>query len=147
MKVILVKDVPGVGRAGDIKEVSDGYARNFLIARKLGVAATQPQVDKILKEQKEKHDKVEKEQANLKKVAAALDGKSISIKRKANGQTLFAAVREQDIITAIQEKFGVEISPNRLHLDSHIKSLGQHTAQIVVSPQHKATIVITIEAI
>lgn len=147
MKVILLKDVSGVGRAGDVKEVSDGYARNFLIGRNLAIAATQSQVDKVQKEKKEHSEKIAREFSRLEKAVKSLQNKSITLKGKANGNNLFAAFRETDIIHKIKEQFGFDLSPKQIKLTESLKSIGEHTAEVRISDQHKAKIRIIIEAL
>lgn len=145
MKVILIKDVSGVGRAGDIKEVSDGYARNFLINRNLAVAATQPQLDKIQKEQKERSDKLARQEEKLKKLLAQIHNKSISLKKKANGERLFAAVHEQDIINEINARFGVELAPKQVKIINPIKTTGSHKVELKLTDKYQATVTVIVE--
>jgi large subunit ribosomal protein L9 len=145
MKVILTKDVPGVGRAGDIKEVSDGYARNFLIGRKLGVAATQPQVDKINKEHKEQADKQARQEAKLAELQNRISNKAVSVRKKASGTKLFAAVHEQDIIKQIAAQFGVELAEKQVKILNPIKTTGSHAVELKLTDRHAARITVNVE--
>ncbi|HYC79813.1 MAG TPA: 50S ribosomal protein L9 [Candidatus Binatia bacterium] len=146
MKVILTKDVSGVGRAGDIKEVSDGYARNFLIGRNLAVPATQSQMEKIQKEKKEKDEKNARLEARLQKLQKEINNKSIFFKKKTNGEKLFAGVHEQDIIDEIKAKFDVELQPKQIKIINPIKTIGNHKVELKLTDRHMATITVNVEA-
>jgi large subunit ribosomal protein L9 len=147
MKVILVKDVSGVGRSGDVKEVSDGYARNFLIARKLAIPAAQSQLDKINKEKKEHSEKLARQESRLLDLQNKIHNKSITLKKKANGFRLFAGIHEQDIITEITNRFGVELTPKQIRIINPIKAVGSHTVELLLTDRHKATLTVYVEAI
>jgi large subunit ribosomal protein L9 len=147
MKVILTKDAPGVGRAGDIKEVSDGYARNFLIGRGLAVPASQSQVDKISKEKREHSEKLAKQEAKLAALQGKIHNKAISLKKKANGTSLFAGVHEQDIISEIKARFGLELLPKQVKILNPIKTTGSHAVELKLTDRHKATVTVNVEAL
>jgi large subunit ribosomal protein L9 len=146
MKVILTSDVPGIGRAGDIKEVSDGYARNFLMRQNKAVPATQPQVDKINKENREKNEKKIREEAKAAKLVKDLQTRHITFKRKANGDKLFAAIHEQDIINEIKLHFGVELKPKQVKILSPIKAIGTHQVELRLTEANLTPIKIIVEA-
>jgi large subunit ribosomal protein L9 len=146
MKVILTSDVPGIGRAGDIKEVSDGYARNFLMRQNKAVPASQSQVDKIQKENKEKDEKKARETAKALKLQKDIQNRPIIFKRKANGDKLFAAIHEQDIINEIKLHFGVELKPKQVRIPNPIKAVGSHQAQIKLTDNNSTPIKIIVEA-
>lgn len=145
MKVILIKDVSGVGRAGEVKEVSDGYGRNFLIGRKLAVAATQSQLDKMAKEKKEHDDKLARQDAKLAELQKKIHNKSILLKKTANGEKLFAAVHEPDIIKEIYKQFGVELQPKQIKILNPIKTIGSHSVELKLTDRHTATLTVKIE--
>lgn len=147
MKVILTKDVSGVGKAGEIKEVSDGYARNFLVGRNLAMPATESQVGKINKEKKEKADKTARQEEKLNQLHRQIDKQEVLIKMKANGQKLFAGVHEQDIIREIGVKFGVELLPKQVKIINPIKTTGKHAVELKLTDRHKANITVNVEPI
>lgn len=147
MKVILTKDVSGVGRAGDIKEVSDGYARNFLIGRGLAVVASQAQQDKVNKEKREHTEKLARQEARLVELQNKINHKPITLKRKANGSKLFAAIHEQDIINEIKAHFGVELLPKQIRILNPIKTIGSHAVDLKLTDRHKATVTVDVEAL
>ena len=130
MKVILVKDVGGLGKSGDVKEVSAGYARNFLIAKHLALPATTSALEKIQKEQQEKQMKMVRDMEKLLQVKNRLHNKTITVKAKANKEILFAGLHEKDIAHAIGENLGVEISPDLIIMPEAIKSIGIHQVKV-----------------
>lgn len=134
MKIILLKDVKGVGRKFEEKEVSDGYAINHLIPQKLAVAASGPSAAQIreLKKQGDSHKMhdMEKVKAGL----ARLAGKSIIIKMKANDQGhLFASLNSEKIVKALKDE-GIEISAEHLVLNEPIKKTGTFEVPVRVAP-------------
>lgn len=124
MKLILTKDVRGLGRAGDIREVSDGYARNFLIPRNLALSATSGLLAKAQKEQTELQEKIAKQQREMETLKNKLAGKIFTLQAKTSGTTLFAALHESDIIKAIARKTQVTLNPEQVRINDPIKSLG-----------------------
>jgi len=133
MKVLLLKDVSGLGRTGEIKEVSDGHARNFLMPRKLAIAATTGVVQKIGKEQAEHKAKTERERQKTQETKKNLEDRTFTIKAKANGQKLFAAVREQEIVAIIEQKTGLQFEPDQIVIKQPIKALGDAVVQLKLS--------------
>lgn len=145
MKVILIKNVSGVGHAGEIKEVSDGYGRNFLIGRKLAVVATQSQLEKIAKEKKEHDGKLARQEAKLVELQNKINNKSILLRKTANGEKLFAAVHEPDIIKEIYKQFGLELQPKQIKILNPIKTIGSHTVELKLTDRHAARLTVKIE--
>jgi large subunit ribosomal protein L9 len=145
MKVLLTKDAPGIGRAGDIKEVSDGHARNFLIPRGFGVLATEGLIHKTAKESKEKREKLEREQARMADFAQKLGKLKLILTGKASKDHLFAAIRELDIANELKRQHNIEVDPKLIHLTAPIKTLGPAQAEIKFSPTLKATINIEVK--
>src|SRR5258708_6049100 len=101
MKVILTKDVAGLGRSGDIKTVSDGHARNFLIPKHLALPATTEVLARVQKEEAEHQAKVKKDIERFQFLKTKLESKTITIKAPAAKNNLFAAIRENGIAKAI----------------------------------------------
>ncbi len=136
-----------MGRVGQIKEVSDGHARNFLIPRHLALPATGALLAKVQKEEAEKLAKIAKENERLKSLKNKLDGKTMVIKAKAQGQNLFAGIHEKEIALALTEKFGAEISPQAVNLNKAIKTIGLHEVEIKLTEDIKPRIKINIEPV
>lgn len=124
MKIIFLKDVKGIGRKGEIKEVNDGYARNFLILKGLGAQATMGVINKVGKEQLEKNEAHKRKVQSLKKIAESMKNATLHFSLKAGGKgELFGSVTTKDIEKDVV-KYGVHDA--KAILESPIKSLGEH---------------------
>ena len=125
MKVILQQDVKGQGKKGQLLEVSDGYARNFLIPRKLAVAATPENMTVMKQQEKARLKKMEADKAAALETAAKLEGVVVMIQARAGGAgKLFGAITSKEISEALFEQHGVEIEKNKIVQDDHIKTFG-----------------------
>jgi large subunit ribosomal protein L9 len=145
MKVILLKDVKGVGKKDEVINTSDGYARNFLFPRKLAEEATDNNIHRVnLKneaERKKKLEETEKAQAQAKE----LKNKVIKIKTKSGeGGRLFGSITSKDIAEEIKKQLNLEIDKKKLVIDS-IKQLGEYTAELKLYPEISTTIKIIVE--
>lgn len=130
MKVILLQDVKGHGKKGELCNVSDGYARNFLFPKKLAVEADNAAMNELKnREQAAAHHKQEEINA-AKETAAKLEGKTVTIKAKAgsNGK-LFGSVTSKEIANEIKNSFSVEIDRKKMNV-ADIKNFGEYTAEI-----------------
>lgn len=127
MQVILLKDVAGTGVKGALKNVSDGYAINFLFPRKLAVLATPQNVEKIKLEKINTEKETQIQNDLLEKNFRDLDGKAITIKVKA-GETghLFAGIHKNKIVELVKSELGIDIPEEFITLDQPIKSVGVH---------------------
>lgn len=126
MKVILQQDVKGQGKKGQMVDVSDGYARNFLLPRKLAVAATADSINAMRVAEKAKAAAIEREKENAKLLAEKLEGLIVKITAKAgaNGR-LFGAVTSKEISDAMKAQHGIEIEKNKIVQSDPIKSYGK----------------------
>lgn len=147
MKVILTKDVSGLGRAGDIKEVSDGYFRNFLMPKHVALPATSSALQKLQKEESERQAKIQKLQDWLDAMKNKLESKVFNYKAKAEKNTLFASVHAEQIANVVNGKLNLELTPDQIILTSPIKTLGLHEVQIKFDPKTLITIKVNIENI
>ena len=147
MKVLLLKDISGLGRSGDIKEVSDGHARNFLIPRKLVLPADKPLVAKVQKERQEKQASARKQHQKHLDQKQQLESKTFIAKGKAAGNNLFAAIHERDIAQIINEKTGLSILPENISISKPVKSLGIHKINLKLEQGLNATINLNVESI
>jgi large subunit ribosomal protein L9 len=131
MKIILLKDIPKVGRKYDTKEISDGYALNLLIPKGLAVSATPDVVKRIeLEKARDEGEKKVKEELLLKNLSQ-LDGVTITMTEKANDKGhLFAGVHKLEIIPAIEKQTRLQIAPEHIVLEKPIKEVGVHEVQI-----------------
>jgi len=142
MKIILLQDVPKVGKKFEIKNVSNGFAVNLLLPQKLARLATN-QIIKEMETEKKKYDaKQEVEMEELKKIIEKLK-EPIEIKVKTNKEgKLFAGLDKKEIVEAIQEKIGVKIDPNIIELDKPIKEVGEYTIKIKASGEKSKIVLI-----
>ncbi len=134
MKVILIKDVKGSGKSGDVINVADGYARNFLIGKGLAVEATPKNINELNGKKASAQHKLDVEKAENLSIKEKLDGKAVSIKAKAGqGGKLFGAITAQNVSDAISKEFGISIEKKKINLSTEIKSFGDFTAEIKLS--------------
>ncbi|MDD2217580.1 MAG: 50S ribosomal protein L9 [Eubacteriales bacterium] len=125
MIVILLKDVKGTGKTGDIVKVSDGYARNMLIPRGIAQEATQGNVRSLEKQKEIAAEKLEKERAAARELAEKLKAVNVEIKTKGGeGGRLFGSVTTKDIADALKQQHQINIDKKKILLDSPIKTPG-----------------------
>ena len=136
MKVILLEDVKSLGKKGQLVEVNAGYARNFILPKKLGIEATSKNIND-LKLQKAHEDKVAAEQlAAAKVLAEELKDKSVELKMKVGeGGRTFGAISTKEIAAAAKEQLGYELDKKKISVDEPIKSLGVHNVPIKLHPK------------
>ena len=125
MKVILQQDVKGQGKKGQMVDVSDGYARNFLFPKKLAVEATADNVNTMKLQEKARLAKLAEEKAQAQAIAEQLKEVTVRVVAKGgNGGRLFGAVTTKEVSDALKAQCGIEINKAKLVLDEPIKSFG-----------------------
>lgn len=131
MKVILQQEVPKVGALGEVVDVSDGYARNYLIPRGMAVLAHSRNVGRLRHEQAIAEAKMDRFMSEAKQSAAKLEGVAVTIRRQADdeGEKLFGSVTNRDIADALAAE-GIEVDRRAIDLPDPIKSLGAHNVVI-----------------
>ena len=131
MKVVLLQDVKGQGKKGDVVEVSEGYARNFLIPRKLGVEATSGNLN-TLKLQKANAEKLAAEKlAEAQELAAKIGSSPVTVSIKAGeGGRTFGSVSAKEIAEEFKNQNGIELDKKKLVLPEPIKTFGQYDVQV-----------------
>ena len=141
MKVILLQDVKSQGKKGDIIEVSEGYARNMLIKKKLGVEAT-PEALNNLKLQNKHEEKVAAENlADAKAFAEEIKDWLVETKIKTGeGGRTFGSVSSKEIAAAVNKQYGKTIDKKKIQLEEPIRSLGTHEVKVKLHPQVTATL-------
>lgn len=147
MKVILLSDIKGLGKANDVVEVNDGYARNFLLKKKLAKESSASNLNevKLKKGAKAEHERRALEAA--KKTAGELGGKSFTLKMKCGeGGKLYGAVTSSDIAEELK-KNGFEIEKKQVVINTAIKNIGTTGVRIKLHPQVSCEININIEAL
>ena len=141
MKVILQQDVKGQGKKGELKEVSDGYARNFLFPKKLAVEATADNINTMKLQEKAKQAQMAKEKAEAKENAEKLKECTVKISAKAgsNGK-LFGAVTSKEISDALAAQFNIEIEKNKIVQAEPIKTYGSFEVKVKLGHEISATL-------
>ena len=131
MKVIFTQDVKGSGKKGEIKNVSDGYARNFLITKGLAVEATPKNLSDLEGKQASAQHKIDVDTAEAKKTADILNDKKVIIRAKAGSSgKLFGAVTSAQIADEIAAQYGQKVDKKKISLKSEIKNFGEYEAEI-----------------
>ena len=131
MKVILMQDVKSIGKKGELKEVSDGYARNFLLPRKLAKEANAQAMNEFKNAEAAKEYKVKVETEKAQENAKALSGKTVKISAKAgqNGK-LFGSVTAKELAEEIAKQYGVEVDKRKIALENDIKAFGTYNFDV-----------------
>ncbi|GAB3107044.1 50S ribosomal protein L9 [Streptomyces calidiresistens] len=147
MKIILTSEVPGLGAAGDVVEVKDGYARNYLLPRGVAIRWTrggQKDVDQLRRARKIR-EIATIEQAN--EVKGRLEGVKVRMRvRAGEGGRLFGSVTPADIASAVKEAGGPDIDKRRIELGRPIKSLGTHQVSVRLHPEVVANVPLEVNA-
>lgn len=130
MKVILLEDVKGTGKKGEIKEVKDGYANNCLIKKGLAKPATAQNLNILQGERDSAQHKIDVDIANAKDIASKLEGKKVTVKAKAgqNGR-LFGTVTAKEVSVAIKQSLGLDIDKKKITIASKIEGFGDFSAE------------------
>ncbi len=137
MKVILLKDVPKVGKKYDIKEISDGYARNFLLPRRLAEMATQKRINELTAAKQKDQESQERNESLLKQAIERLNGTTVTTEAKADERGhLFKKLRVQDVVKVINEKSPTPISEDMLSLEEPITTIGSHELNLNAQGAH-----------
>lgn len=133
MKVILLKDIKGTGKIGDVVNVSDGYARNYLFPRGIAKEGTQGNI-KVLDEQKTAQKiKEDKEFEEAKKLGAEMEKLTVTLYSKSgDGGRLFGSITSKDIADALKKKHSIDVDKRKILLEEGIKSLGARYVEIKI---------------
>ena len=148
MKGIFNVDVRGQGKKGEMKEVSDGYARNYLLPRKLASEATADNINTMKLKEKAKAALIAKEKAEAEENAKRLSAITVTIRAKAGGAgKLFGSVTSQEISDALREQHGINIEKNKIVQAEPIKTFGSYTVKAKLGYEISANVsVLVIEA-
>ena len=146
MKVILLEDVVGKGKAGDVVKVNDGYARNFLIPRDIAIPANETNMKNL------EHRRVKLAEQRARNIEEAqgvkdrLHGLTVLMKAaSADAGRLFGSITSQDIADALEEQHHITIDKKKILLAAHIKETGAHSVDIRLFPEVIATITVSVE--
>jgi large subunit ribosomal protein L9 len=146
MEVILLKDVKGQGKKGDVVKVSDGYARNFLLPKGYAVQATEQGKKKLREQNAIMQRKRQAEEENAKKQAEKISASSVKFEVKAgeNGK-LFGSITGKDISEALEKQHGIKVDKKKIVLPEPIKNIGEYQVEIKVYPEISAKLKVIIK--
>ncbi|WP_433870676.1 50S ribosomal protein L9 [Saccharopolyspora sp. CA-218241] len=148
MKIILTADVAGLGESGDIVEVKDGYARNYLLPRSLAMVASkgaQKQIETIRRAQESRRVRNLEHAHELKQQVQDLGAVELTAKVSAQGK-LFGSITGGDVVAAVRKAGGPNLDKRSVALRGHIKSLGKHVVDVNLHPDVKATVSVQVTA-
>lgn len=136
MKVILLDDVKGLGKKGDLVNAKDGYARNFLFPKNLAIEATEGNLKALKEKKKSEAIKKEEEYKKALELKKKLDESTVEIKGKAgDGGRLFGSITSKDIAEALQKQYKVKIDKRKIVLDENIKTIGTTIVDVKIYPE------------
>ena len=143
MKVILLQDIRGKGKKGQMIEASDGYARNYLLPRKMAVEATADNVNTMKMNDKAKAEQMAREKAQAQEFAEKLKDITVELKAKSgNGGRLFGSITSQEVADALKQQSGIAIDKKKIVQDEPIKSFGTCSLKAKLGYEIVATITV-----
>ena len=146
MKVILTQDVKGKGKKGQMIEVSDGYARNFMLPKKLAIEATADAVNTMRMNDKAAAEKAARERAEALEISRKLRDMTLTVTAKGGGAgRLFGSVTNQEIADALAKASGIKLDKRKIVLSDPIKSVGTYTVQCKLGYEISAPLTVKIE--
>ena len=146
MKLILTSDVEGLGHKGDVVQVADGYARNYLVPRKLGIEATRGALKQAEALQRAREEAVAKARAEAEDIIGPLAGQRVVVAaRSADEGKLFGSIGVKDIAAAIETFTGIGVDSDHIKLAAPIKEIGLH--EIVIRPHPDVETTLTLDVI
>ncbi|GBC91640.1 50S ribosomal protein L9 [bacterium HR15] len=146
MRVILTRDVPNLGKEGELKNVAGGYARNYLIPRGLAIPATKGNLRTWQEHQKLMQARADRLRQQAKEAAERLNGQTVTLRGKTapNSTRLFGAITAADVAQAIQQQFGIKVDKRRIELIDPIRTTGTYHVDIRWEPGVEATITVEV---
>ena len=145
MKVIFLENVPNLGRIGEIKEVADGYGRNYLIPRQLAMLARPEVIEKVGGQLKAKARNLAETEAELLEMAGHLDGREVIIEARTGGKDrLYGSITAADIATAIEETTSLVVDKRKIELEQSIRETGSHEVAIKLTGDIVPKITVTV---
>lgn len=148
MKVIVLKDTKNVGKKGDLKNVSDGYAKNFLIPKGIVVEATDANIRDLERKRAADAEKRATDKASAEVLKAKLAEIDVKLQTKAGeGGRVFGSVTSKDISDALNEQYGIEIDKKKIVLSNPIKQVGEYTVEAKLYQEVTGSFKVTITAL
>lgn len=135
MRVVLLKDVPPLGKAGEVVNVAEGYARNYLIPRRLAEPASEKKLEELSRIRRQREKKAAAATTRAEQVAAKLQGVTVLVRAKAGGGgRLFGAVTAKDIAAALENELGIKLDKKQILLEAPFKETGSYVVTARVGP-------------
>lgn len=146
MRVVLKKDVPSLGKAGDVKDVADGYAHNFLLPRGLATPASGGELKRVAQERATKKAKQDRAHAEAEALARRIGAMTLAFRLKAGEQgKTFGSVTNRDIADAFQRQAGIEVDRTKIHLAEPLRGLGTHEVEVRLVGDVRTRVTVVIE--
>ena len=146
MKVILLQDVKGKGKKGQMLEVSDGYARNFMLPRKIAIEATPDAVNTMKMNDKATQERIAREKAEAMETSKTLRGLTVVVKAKGGGAgRLFGSITNQEIADSLKAQSGIELDKRKIVIADPIKTVGTYTVTCKLGYEITAPLTVKIE--
>jgi len=147
MKIAFLEDIPNVAKAGDIKEVADGYARNYILPKKLGVLASADVASVIEAQRHSRSRKEARREADLVALGQKLEGTEIKLEAKAGSKDrLYGAITAAEIAAQLESQTGISIDKKKIELAEPIRKLGSHQLSIKLGHEVTPKITVTVSA-
>ncbi len=147
MRVILLEDVKKTGKKGDVLNVAEGYARNFLLPRGLAVEATRGKINELDRQNQIKADKQKKAEEDARQLSRRMEGLKVAMTaRVGEAGKLFGAISSKDIVDAVKKQHGFSVDKKKVLLDAPIKTLGAHDVAVKLHPQVQVNIIVEVTA-
>jgi large subunit ribosomal protein L9 len=148
MKLILTREVSGLGLPGDIVEVADGYGRNFLVPRGAAILWSKGAEKQIVQIKRSRDAREIRDLGHAREVKADLEALSVSLGARAGKDgRLFGSITAGDIATAVRDAGGPTLDRKRIQIDGHIKTLGTHTVTVDLHPDVVATVPVQVQSV
>jgi len=131
MKVVLIQDVKGTGKAGETKDVADGFARNFLLPRKLAQQATRGAQEQVDRQKATETKREERELADARALAVRLEAAQVVLKlRSGKDGKLFGAVTNADVASALKQQHGITLDRRKIEFEQPVRAMGPGSAHV-----------------
>ena len=148
MKLILTREVTGLGSAGDIVEVADGYGRNYLVPRGEAINWTKGAEKQIAQIRRARGAREIRDLGHAREIKTELEKLSVSIDARAGKDgRLFGSITAGDVATAVKDAGGPVLDRKRIHIDGHIKTAGTHTVTVDLHPDVVASVPVLVQAV
>ncbi|HAG10682.1 MAG TPA: 50S ribosomal protein L9 [Desulfotomaculum sp.] len=147
MKVVLLEDVKNLGRKGDLVQVAEGHARNYLLPRKLAVEATEGKIKQLAELREAAARKKQREESAAKDLAVRLESILVRVYSKAGeGGKLFGSISNKDVVDALVKDYGIEIDKKKIILKEPIKKLGFYSLPVKLYPSVQVNLSVNVLA-